>query len=196
MESGYHVLDIPAFLQNNSGYGTKSTEPSGSHHVGYFTYVYEDVIQYRAVDFATGEWLTAYDQTIKMNTSASEEDETTDPETPPTSEETTEPEAPPTSEETTEPEAPPASEETTEPEAPPTSEETTESETPSTSEVTTELETSDDSEALPATDSSSSTDISVSPGTGDDFRAGLWLIIAAIALCVGTYMVYQKKHIK
>lgn len=76
MEAGYYVLDIPAFRQNNSGYGLKSTEQSGAHHTGYFTFIYEDVVQFRAVDFATGEWLTAYDQVVPINVLTADVDKT------------------------------------------------------------------------------------------------------------------------
>ena len=167
MESGYHVLDISSFRHNNSGYGSADSSPSGLHHVGYFVYVYEDLVQYRAVDFATGEWLTAYDETIKINTIESDE-----------------------SEDNAESGVPGESEDSTESEVPDESENSTESEVPDKSEDGTESETTSESDDIV------SADISVSPGTGDDLRAGLWLIIAAIALCVGTYMVYQKKHIK
>ncbi len=182
MQSGYHVLDIPAFLQNNSGYGTKSTEPSGSHHVGYFTYVYEDVIQYRAVDFATGEWLTAYDQTIKINTKASEDISGV--------EETTEAEGTTEWEETT------AAEETTEAEEITESEEINASEETNESEKTIATEGMAEPKTVVAPDYESSDDSLGTPDTGDDFQAGLWLLVAVMAFSVGMYMFYQKKQSK
>ena len=64
---GYHVLDIPGF--KNAAYGRgydESKLSDGTRHAGYFAYVFGRTILLRAVDFATKEWLPAYDQLITL----------------------------------------------------------------------------------------------------------------------------------
>ena len=48
------------------GYCIGDKEPVGSRHGAYFLYVFGRTLLLRAVDFATGEWLTAYDQVFTL----------------------------------------------------------------------------------------------------------------------------------
>lgn len=63
-KAGYHVIDVPGFRHNRKGYGWSDFHSAGRKHTGYFVYVYTNQVHLRAVDFATREWLTAYDQTL------------------------------------------------------------------------------------------------------------------------------------
>lgn len=65
---GYHVLDITGF--KNAAYGRsydESKENATIRHPGYFVYVFGRTILLRAVDFATREWLPAYDQMVTLD---------------------------------------------------------------------------------------------------------------------------------
>jgi len=64
---GYHVLDIPGFRNATYGRGfDESVLPDGTSHTGFFAYVFGRTILLRAADFATHEWLPAYDQMITL----------------------------------------------------------------------------------------------------------------------------------
>lgn len=71
-EALLYTVNLPSFRNNNTGYGMAMNWPEGVQHSGYYVYVYDDVIQLRARDFATGEWLTAYDEAIPVNAPAAE----------------------------------------------------------------------------------------------------------------------------
>ena len=58
----FNVLDVTGFRGGVVGYCIGDKEPVGSRHGAYFLYVFGRTLLLRAVDFATGEWLTAYDQ--------------------------------------------------------------------------------------------------------------------------------------
>ncbi len=64
--AGYHVIDVPAFCGSPKGYGHSKFTRMLPKHGGYFVSVYPKGIYLRAVDFVSREWLTAYDQTIRI----------------------------------------------------------------------------------------------------------------------------------
>ena len=59
----YNVIDLPGFKGGAFGYCIDDRAPAGTRHPAYFLYVFGNTLLLRAVDFASGEWLTAYDQT-------------------------------------------------------------------------------------------------------------------------------------
>lgn len=66
MEEGYYALSIPGFYCTAFGYGRGGEEEQGRNHIGYFAWIYGKTIVLRAVDFASREWLTAYDQVVTI----------------------------------------------------------------------------------------------------------------------------------
>ena len=65
-EENYNVIDLPGFRAGTIGYCIDDRAPVGSRHPAYFLYLFGKILLLRAADFATGEWLTAYDQTITL----------------------------------------------------------------------------------------------------------------------------------
>lgn len=66
VDENYNVIDLPGFRGGTIGYSIDDRAPVGTCHPAYFLYLFGNILQLRAVDFATGEWLTAYDQTITL----------------------------------------------------------------------------------------------------------------------------------
>lgn len=66
MNEGYYAWNIPGFRCTTFGYGMGAEDVSGVNHGGYFAWLYGRTWVLRAVDFASGEWLTAYDQIVTM----------------------------------------------------------------------------------------------------------------------------------
>ena len=65
---GYHVLDIAGFKNATYGRGyNENKENVQVRHPGYFAYVFGRKILLRAADFATKEWLPAYDQLVTLD---------------------------------------------------------------------------------------------------------------------------------
>ena len=65
-DENYNVIDLPGFRGGTIGYCIDDRAPVGSRHPAYFLYLFRNILLLRAVDFATGEWLTQYDQTIVL----------------------------------------------------------------------------------------------------------------------------------
>lgn len=62
----YGVIDMTGFRGGIIGYNIGDRDPVGSRHGAYFVFVFGRTLLLRAVDFATGEWLTAYDQVVTV----------------------------------------------------------------------------------------------------------------------------------
>lgn len=67
MKEDYNVIDANGFRGGVIGYCIGDRDPVGSRHGAYFVFVFGRTLLLRAVDFATGEWLTAYDQTVTLD---------------------------------------------------------------------------------------------------------------------------------
>ena len=65
-EEGYSVIDMTGFRGGIIGYNIGDRDPVGSRHGAYFAFLFGRTLLLRAADFATGEWLTAYDQLITL----------------------------------------------------------------------------------------------------------------------------------
>lgn len=63
---GYHVIDVPSFCRNHTGYGQSDKIGSVSLHTGYLVYLFGSGILLRAVEFERKKWLTAYDEWIEI----------------------------------------------------------------------------------------------------------------------------------
>jgi hypothetical protein len=66
LPDGYHAIDVVGFRCSTFGYGLGVEDEPGPHHCGYFVYLFDRALLLRAADFATREWLTAYDQVIQL----------------------------------------------------------------------------------------------------------------------------------
>lgn len=62
---GYHVIDVPSFCQNKTGYGMAEELGPVNAHTGYVIHIFGRKVLLRAVEFVSRTWLTSYDQLIE-----------------------------------------------------------------------------------------------------------------------------------
>ena len=65
-DENYGVIDLPGFKGGTIGYSIDDRVPVGTRHPVYFLYLFGHTLLLRAADPGSGEWLTAYDQTVTL----------------------------------------------------------------------------------------------------------------------------------